>query len=277
MTNVPASAFPTIGEIMDLARSIVNDTFPGINQVPGEGRILTNDAPFTIPYLNSALRTMTRFLRNEGVTFPIKDYFTILNLPPVVNADPSVFCYIGFDGYFNGTQMYGNLALPGDCLQVKVLRQRVTGSNLQFTPMSESQEGLASGFQNQWLGQWEWRQYRVYFNGSLQAQDVMIRYLSGQPKIPKTLDPDEFDTTPIYILDCEEAMANLVAKKYGAARGAADSQIKIADDDANIAMDGMAAEYVRRQQNVNYSRPSYQGGGSRSGQDQVSVGSSGEV
>jgi hypothetical protein len=140
-----------IGEIMDLARTIVNDTFSGINNVPGEGRILTNDATFTIPYLNSALRTMTRFLRNEGVTWPIRDYFTIENLPPVVRADPSVFCYIGFDGYFNGTQMYGSLRLPSDCLQIKVLRQRQTGSNLQFTPMPECQEGLPSGFQNNWL------------------------------------------------------------------------------------------------------------------------------
>ena len=277
MTNVPNSAFPVIGEIRDLARAIVNDSFPGINQIPGEGRILTNDASFTIPYLNSALRTMTRALRNEGVTWPIKDYFTILDLPPVVQADPSVFCYVGFDGYFNGTQMYGNLRLPSDCLQIKTLRQRQTGSNLQFTPMQECQEGLPSGYQNQWLGEWEWRQYRIYFNGSLQPQDIMFRYLSGQPPIPKTLDPNDFDITPIHILDCQDAMANLVAKKYGAARGANDAQIKIVDDDYNAAIDEMAREYVRRQQNVTYRRESYQGGGSRSTTDNAALGSTGVI
>jgi hypothetical protein len=160
---------------------------------------------------------------------------------------------------------------------VKVLRQRQTGSNLQFTPMQECQEGLPSGFQNNWLGEWEWRQYRIYFNGSLQPQDVMFRYLSGQPPIPKTLDPDDFDDTPIHVLDCQDAMACWVAKKYGVARGANDSQIKDVVDEFNVAIDEMAREYVRRQQNVTYRRESYQGGGSRSTTDNAALGSTGVI
>ena len=105
MTNIPNSAFPTVGECMDLARAIVNDSFPGIAGV--QGRILTNSATFTLPYLNSAFRTIQRRLRNEGVTFPIEDYFVLSSLPAQTNQDPSVFCYIGYDGYFNGSQMFG--------------------------------------------------------------------------------------------------------------------------------------------------------------------------
>jgi len=258
MPNVAQQGFPTVDEIMQLARSIANDTFRGI--AGQQGRILTNDAPFTLPYLNSAFRKLQRRLRNEGVTFPIVDYTVLQNLTPVVEADPAKFVYVGFNGYFNGTTMFASPKLPGDCMQVSVVRQRVHGSNLQFTPMVQSQEGLASGFQNNWLGEWEWRKYAIWMNGSLQAQDIMIRYLSGQP--PINVPAADFDTTHVYIQDSQDALANLVASMYGNARGANPAQIKKCDDAAEEAIDEMAQEYVRRAQTVNYQRISYQGGGS---------------
>ena len=258
MPNVPQQGFPTVDEIMVLARSIVNDTFTGIAGV--QGRILTNDAAFTLPFLNSAFRKLQRRLRNEGVTFPIRDYIILENLAPVVQADPSKFVSVGFNGYFNGTTMYASPKLPGDCMQVSLVRQRVHGSNLQFTPMPQSQEGLASGFQNNWLGEWEWRAYQIFMNGSLQTQDIMIRYLSGQP--PINIPAADFATTNIYIIDSQDALANLVAVQYGTARGANPEQLKAVSVAAEEAIDEMAQEYVRRAQTVNYQRISYQGGGS---------------
>jgi hypothetical protein len=258
VTNVLATNFPTVSEVMELTRSLVNDTFPGIANT--QGRIFTNTAPFTLPYLNSAIRKISRYLRAEGVTFPIEDGVVLGNIPPVVTADPSVFVSIGFDGTNNGTTTSSTPALPGDCMQVLVVRQRVTGSNLQFTPMAQAQEGLPSGYQNQWLGMWEWRKYRIWLNGSLQAQDIMIRYLTGQP--PINAPAADFDTTNIYILDCQDALANLMAVMYGTARGGNPEGIANCKGEAQEAMDNMALEYIRRQQTVNYNRPSYQGGGS---------------
>jgi hypothetical protein len=256
--NFQDSAFPTIDEIMQLVRSIVNDTFPGIAGV--QGRVFTNDAEFTLPYLNSALRTLTRRLRNEGVTFPIEDGVVLANIPPVVTADPSVFINIGFTGTNNGTTTSVSPYLPGNCVQVYKVQQRVHGSNLPFTPMQQSQNGLASGYQNQWLGMWEWRKYAIYMNGSLQAQDIMIRYQTGQPKV--NTPAADFDTTPIFILDCQDAVANLMAGQYGGARGANDAQLAKVAKDADEAIDEMAQEYIRRAQTISYQRQSYQGGGS---------------
>src|SRR5271170_7610518 len=124
---------------MQLTRSIVNDTFPGIAGT--QGRIFTDNAPFTIPFLNSAFRKLQRRLRNEGVTFPKKNV-VLFNMVPVVQADPAVFVSIGYNGYFNGTQNFPTPALPGDCYQPQLLRQRVTGSNLQFSPMQPADGNL---------------------------------------------------------------------------------------------------------------------------------------
>jgi len=260
MPNVPQLGFPTVSEIMDLARSRVNDTFTGIAGT--QGRILTNNAPFTLPFLNSAFRQLQRKLRNEGVTFPIRDFIVLNALAPVVEPDPSKVVSVGFNGYFNGTTMYASPKLPGDCMQVSLVRQRVTGSNLQFTPMIQAQEGLASGYQNNWLGMWEWRGYQIFMNGSLQTQDIMIRYLSGQP--PINVPAADFDTTNIYIIDCQDALANMIAEMYGTARGGNPAQIASVKAAADEAVEDMATEWVRRSQTVNYQRQSYGDGGSTS-------------
>lgn len=258
MTNVQPSAFPTIEDVTTLWRSIVNDTFPGISGT--QGRIATDSAPFTLPFLNSAIRNLSRRLRNEGVTFPIKDGVVLGNIPPVVAASPAVFINIGFNGTNNGTTTSSTPFLPGDCMQVYLVRQRVTGSNLPFVVMPEAAGGLQSGYQNQWLGQWEWRQFAIWMNGSLQAQDIMIRYLSGQP--PLNTPASAFATTPIFILDSADALACLMAEMYGRARGANPQVIASVSAMADQAIDEMANEYIRRSQTQNYQRLSYQGGGS---------------
>lgn len=260
MTNVQISLFPTLSDVMILVRSIVNDTFKGVTQTPGEGRIFTDDASFTLPFLNSAIRKTLRALRNEGCTFPIRDFVNLGSVPPVVQADPAVSVSIGFEGTFNGQTTSSTPVLPGDCMQVYVVRQRVTGSNLQFAPMIQAQEGLPSAYQNQWMGMWEWRNYKIYMNGSLQATDIMIRYQSGQP--PINVPVESFDTTPIYLIDCQEAIANHMAAMYGRGRGADKEAIDGVLADAATAIDEMALEYIRRGQTVTYRREDYQGGGS---------------
>jgi hypothetical protein len=250
--------FPTLDEIMQLTRSIVRDTFPGVGGQ--QGRIFTNDAPFTLPFLNSAIRWMNRRLRNEGVTFPIKDGVVISGLEPVVQQDAGVFTRLGYDGYFNGTTIDGTKQLPGDCLQPQVVRQRVSGSNLQFAIVPMAKSGLPSAYQNNWMGLWEWRGYAIFFNGSLQAQDVMLRYTSGQPQF-NTL-PANFATTTINVIDCEEAIANKMAAMYGRRSGADRTMIDSCEAEADRSIDEMASEWVRQAQNRDRSRMSYQDGGS---------------
>lgn len=257
MTNFQPTAFPMIEDVMELTRSIVNDTFPGIANT--QGRIFTDNAPFTLPFLNSAIRKVLRALRNEGCTFPIQDGVILNAVPPVVQADPGVFISIGFEGTFNG-QTTGLPVLPGDCMQVYTVRQRVTGSNLQFSPMPQAAEGLPSAYQNQAMGSWEWRKYKIWMNGCLQTTDIMLRYLSGQP--PINVPAEDFDTTPIYLIDCQDALANHMAAMYGRARGGDKDAIDGVKADAAEAVDEMALEYIRRGQGVNYRRESYQGGGS---------------
>jgi hypothetical protein len=264
----PAQNFPTIESIMELARSIVRDTFPGINGA--QGRIFTDDAPFTLPFLNSAIRWMNRQLRNEGVTYPIVDGFTIFGLTPQASQDPGVTVNLSFNGYFDGMVMNGNIVLPADLFQPLVVKQRVSGSNLPFVEMIPAQRSLASTYPLPWLGNWQWRQYAIYMNGSTQTQDIQLRYIQGQ--LPFNTLPADFDTTVINVQDCEEAVANRMAFLFGNARSADPQALAGVKADAEEAIGEMALAYVRQAQNTSYSRPSYQGGGSNSGEN-TTVGS----
>ena len=270
MTNVPSSNFPSIGSCLDLSRAIVNDSFPGI--AGQQGRILTNSATFTLSYLNSAFRTIQRRLRNEGVTFPIEDNFIFSSLPAQTNQDPSVLCYIGYDGYFNGSQMFGQYRLPSNFIQPQVVRQRTSNANQQFVPMCQAMEGLCSAYPGQGFGQWEWRNYQIWFNGSTQVNDMNLRFTTGQP--PINAPAEDFDITPIYIMDCQDAVAAYVAKLYGNARGANPQQIAAVDQMFNDAIDEMALEYIRQQQTANYHRQPY-GGSNSSSSNESGVGSPG--
>jgi len=253
--------FPTLDQIMQLVRSMSRDTFSGVGGQ--QGRIFTNDSPFTLPFLNEALDWMNRALRNEGVTFPIRDNVIIYQIPPQAINEPAVNVRVGFDGYFDGQTMHGTKKLPGDLMQPLVLQQRVSGTQLPFARMSEAQEGLISSFPQQFFGQWEWINYEIRLNGSLQTMDLMFRYVSGQ--LPLNTLPEDFTTTIIHVQDCKSAIANKMAQLYAERNNGEPGLIAAKEKAADAAIQGMAEAYVRQQQGINRRRPSYGGGGSGQG------------
>ena len=87
--NIPqASGSTSLDTIMELVRSLVNDTQAGAENIPGEGQIFTNNpaiSPFTQPFLNSSIRELYRELRNVGEPVLIKDNVILTNLP-IINS-----------------------------------------------------------------------------------------------------------------------------------------------------------------------------------------------
>jgi len=245
---------------MDLARSIVNDMYPGTGGT--NGRILTNSAPFTIHYINSAQRTVARELRIEGVTFPIKDGIILPNLTPVSTPSVDVQTFVGFEGYFDGYTLHPTPKLPSDALQVLVVSEQTAGSGLGYSEMIQPENGLPSTIQTQVLGMWEWRQYRIYMIGSTATKNLRIRYQSGV--VPFNTPPADFDTTYLSILDSEEAVASQIAMLYAGARGG--GNVAFAKEMHEKAIDDMSNEWVRRQQQQNFRRPAYEGAGSQNEQ-----------
>jgi len=259
--------------IMNLVRSIVNDTQAGATDTPGEGQILTDNSaisPFTQPFLNSAIREVYRELRNAGQPTLIKDNVIISALSPAQSPtqgvgaqDPAVQVSLGFGGYFDGTQIYSTQVLPNDVITVERVWERQTGTNDVFIPMEQVQFGLPSRYQTPRLRQWEWRGDQIWMVGSTQTNDLRLRYWCALPQFfSPTLD---FSSTYVPIIDCVDAVAYKTAYKYATMLGMPGAELL--KGEAAEQMFQLKQQHVRRAQSVNYYRIPYGTGTSGMGSE----------
>jgi hypothetical protein len=212
---------------MALARSIVNDAFQN-----GQGRILTDAAPFTIPYLNSAQRILQNKLANAGVSNFVKDNYLLLGLPAVVQPDVEVQVTIDWQGYWNGAEMFANWTLPQDLLVPLDLRERLAESGQRFGRMSRPQSGIPSRQQIGCLEEWEWRNDKIAMVGATSVRDLQLRY---EARLPLVHASANFAETKILIRDSTDAMAWRVAYLFANARGAQQAPMLNAEFEAATA------------------------------------------
>lgn len=237
---------------MNRARAFVNDAYSG-----GAGRILTDSAPFSVEYLNSALEYVQDRLGNTGVITLIVDNFILTPVTPVPNPNPAIQTNISYTGYFDGTANHATPALPGDCIAVLKLWERAANSSENFVEMAQPQGGLCSRIQGTWLNEWEYRQDAIYMIGSTQTEDIRMRYVTRFTPIAKGTD---LTTVSIQILASTEALAHVVAHRYARARGA--PQTATMKEDAEEAIRQILNRYIQRAQEIDTHRLPYDDGGS---------------
>jgi hypothetical protein len=261
-SNLSTSGDTSFLNIMNLVRSLVNDTQAGLTGTPGEGQIITDNpavSPFTLPFLNSAIRALYRELRNVGDPALIFDNHIISGITPINgangpgNADPALQVYVGQDGYFDGTQIWPNVALPGNLLLLEKVWERQTGTNNSFVPMREEESGMGSRPQYPTLVEWEWRNYQLWMVGSTQTNDVRLRYWGSLPTFfSATLD---FSSTYVPIIDCTDAVAYKVAVMYARMLGSPGLADLISE--AKEQMFQLKNAVTRRTQAKDYQREPY--------------------
>jgi hypothetical protein len=255
---------------MELARSVVNDTMPGATGTSGEGQILTNSttiSPFALPFLNSAIRSIYRQLRNAGDPQLIKDNVIIAGLTPVNGAygvgspDPAVQVFLSVSGYFDGTNMNSTLLLPSDCMYLLSVMERLNGSSNPFVRMHQPQGGLSSQLQNDCFHDFEWRENQLYMRGAIVTRDIRLRYLAALPTFwGSNLD---FANTYVPIQDSTDAIAYSLAQKYSEMLGGPQSET-IAKN-AGIELQNLKVATARRNQTITYNRQGFGEGGEHDG------------
>lgn len=258
-----SSGSTSLATIMNLVRSLVNDTQAGATGTPGEGQIFTNNpaiSPFTQPFLNSSIRELYRELRNVGQPTLIKDNIIISGLP-VINSpangpgapDPAVQTILSTSGYFDGVQIWPNFQLPGDVLYLEKVWERTSGTNNNFEEMNQPQEGLPSVAQVQSFRNWEWRNDNLNLPGATTVRDLRLRYYCALPQFfSQTLN---FDTTFVPIMDCTDAVAYKTAVKYARMLGSPGLADLAAE--AKEQMFQLKNANTRRAQSVDYQRIPY--------------------
>jgi hypothetical protein len=198
---------------MQLSRASVNDMLRSI-----AGQTLTNVKPFTVVYLNAAIRRVQRELANNGITSNIRDNVIITPLTPATVSDPSIQVYVDNLGYFDGTSVNPNVTLPADLILPLQIWERQTGSGGRFVEMDRPQEGLMARAPGQYFGQWEWREDRINMTGSTLTEDLRLRYEATLARIAAS---DDLTKVTIRIRDGEDALAAGVVMQYARTRGSA--------------------------------------------------------
>lgn len=256
-SSIPVS-FPSLENVMNLARSIVNDTTAGVTNTPGEGNILTDNptiAPFAQQFLNSAIREVYRELANVGDPQLIVDNWIVEGLTPVNGAgglggpDPAVQVQLTTQGYFDGTSINPILLLPSNMMYPLRLWERQNGTNNPFRDMHQP-GALPSRNQTTALIDWEWRDNMLCFVGATETRDVRMRFIQALPQFfGNTIN---YASTYVPIQDSCDAIAYKLAYKYEGMLGS--PQLKQTQTDAVEQMRQLKNATTRRAQSQEFNR-----------------------
>jgi len=228
--------YPTVEGVLTFARAVINDQLRN-----NQGQILTDNASFTLDFVNMAVSECQEYLANNGVETQIVDNVILTPIPPTPNNDPNCQIFIGYNGYFDGTVQHVTPVLPPDLIVPLRVWQRQTGSGQQFYPVEPAKDGLRSYMPGSTFGPWEWRQGAIYMVGCTQTQDLRIRY--EQSLIDLTTSTG-FSQQTIFIPQSRRALGYLVAKNYAISRGSA--QVQMVQQWAEDAMNQIINRSIRK-------------------------------
>lgn len=270
----PNSNFPSLLDIANLVRSFVNDDKRGATGTPGEGQILVNltsgvtanQLPQFVTltnFMNSAIREVRRDVGIMGQPTFIRDNYLLLGLPPI-NSDlgvgavnPSAQQSLTVSGFFDGLSINPDFLLPSDLLQPLELWERLTGTTNPYSEMKQSTGALRPRYQVNGLVDWEFRGNAIWFNGAIQSRDVRIRYIAALASLAAA--SIDWAQTFVPIPDCQEAVADKIAVRYGRRLGS--SQLQDLVQQADRSMLRLRQTVTRARQRIDYRRPMFSGDG----------------
>lgn len=215
--------------MMDLFRSSINDDGGGADGPQG-GIIATNDAPFTLPFLNNAIGWVYRELRNVGDPALIIDNYLVLGLPALTGPNAAVQVSLGFLGYFDGFENHGQWTLPSGAMGIDRAWERLSqvgggDTNGDFTEIHAKPDGLAPRQQVERNRNYEWRGNAMWMPGALESVDLRLRCkITLPPFLGSNID---FTNAYVPLLDSEDAIVDRMLVRY--ARRFAPDQLATAD------------------------------------------------
>jgi hypothetical protein len=210
---VQTGTYPIAENVMLLARAVINDMLRTT-----AGAILVDTAPFTVHFLNAAIRKTQRYLSVNGLYSQVVDNAILTPVTAVASQDPAVQVFISQNGYYDGVATHSNVVLPPDLILPLAVAQRVTGSGAQFIFMEPARGPLMSRVPGPYFGDWEFRGDGLYLNGCTNSMDLRIRYEQAIGRIAANAN---FSQVSIPIRDGEDALGWGVVSIYAASRGAA--------------------------------------------------------
>jgi hypothetical protein len=250
MPVIPSSAYVSLESVLNLIRAVSNDQ---IYSQAGEIFTDTNNSAFSL--MNDSLEWFQNEVNNHGVkTFEKETFLTGITPAAFVPAnDPGQQVSISDTGYFDGTLSHVSPQIPIDLLEPLRLYERQTGQTEGWVPMRNMSDGLPSQTPYRRFGMWEWRQDGLYMPGSIQTNDIRLRYI-GSHAVLVTPNDTLYFRGAVGAISYKTVAAYLISKNP--------DQAKLAMEEAVLRLGQITLRSSRAQQRQVISRKSY--GGSRS-------------
>jgi hypothetical protein len=245
---VPATTgnpYPTINEVMNIARARVNDM---MNDTSGD--LLSNDSPASQTYLTAAWKWYQARCDTAGVQTFIKT-IPIFGIPLRSVNDTAYEAWITWAGCSDGVNQFDGPVLPVDMISPKSLWRRravsassegINVNNSPFCLMSQATDGLPAYFD---CNVYDWRDDGLYFYGDCYAQDLKLRYSAYRPPLDIT-KPD----SQVPMMMCEDCLVARVAFEFANARGAAQASTMEAWAETAFSTTGTRAGRIKQRQSI---------------------------
>lgn len=206
--------YPTVGKVLHFARLFALDADRTM-----KGYLLSSTQPYMPTLLESAWERLQDDLIDAGVETLTKEAI-IQAVPPVGSTDPSVNVYLTWDGFCDGVNAIVETPnLPDDLIIPSDLWERPSGSGGVFSPVTPADGGLPDAYSTMLsVGQWEWRDDKLFMNGANGPMDLKARYVAYLPPIALDGQPIN-ESAKVPIMRCAQAMGYLVASIFAQSRG----------------------------------------------------------
>lgn len=210
--------YEIVESAMNKARVRLNDA---IQQLSGD--ILKDSQPFSQEMANGGWETMQQFLANMGYARLI-DETVITGLPICASADPATQCWIDWTGFYDGTQVWQNYALPQRCSFPLKVWDRVSGFNAGWgRPLEQAMDGMPATFKYQRNAIFDFRNDRIYMPGTNISVDLRVRFAQFFPSF-QTQGETQWWQQPIPIVGASDALADYICVEACDGRDDVDSQ-----------------------------------------------------
>lgn len=210
--------YDVLDTILNTARVRMNDA---IQQLGGD--ILQDSQPFTQQMANSAWRRLQQYLANLGYT-RLTDEVIISALPICPNPDPAAQCWLDWTGFYDGTQIWNNYALPAKCSFPLKLWDRVSGINAGWgAPLENVMDGLPARYKYSRNAIFEFRNDKIYIPGTATPVDLRVRFAQFFPDFV-TQGETQWYQQKVPIMGCLDSLADYICVEASDGRDDVDSQ-----------------------------------------------------
>jgi len=223
---MPTTPYPIVQDVLNTARVRLNDAIQTPTGAPtGQigGEVINDNSIFTKQGVNAAWQRFQEALVAQNFSKLVKT--RILSSAPVVaTADPGVFCYIDWTGYFDGAVLQTGPVLPQDLTTPLRLKERVhgsTGMSAEFTPMEYVSNGIFGIPKQNRNYNWTWDDDKITIPGSTQVMDFELRYIQFLAPFDDVGSPITlyWYDNPVQIMRCEDAFAWYICSEFANSRG----------------------------------------------------------